>query len=123
MPILPENRSRYPANWHTEIRPRILERAGHRCEFEGCGVANYAIGYRDKAGSFIETQCPMIAHAARLRGEKIIKIILTIAHMDHVPEHCSDDNLKAACQRCHNRYDAEYRKQNRASRRAVQKEG
>ena len=36
-----------------------------------------------------------------------------IAHLDHTPENCSDDNLKALCQRCHNRYDAEHRKQTR----------
>ena len=40
-------------------------------------------------------------------------IVLTIAHLDHTPENCSDDNLKALCQRCHNRYDAEHRKQTR----------
>src|SRR5690606_11581369 len=32
MPIRPENRDRYPANWATEIRPRILARAGNCCE-------------------------------------------------------------------------------------------
>ena len=33
----------YPANWHTEIRPRILKRADNKCEI--CGVENYAVGY------------------------------------------------------------------------------
>lgn len=35
MPIRPENKSRYPANWQ-EIRASILKRANNRCEF--CGV-------------------------------------------------------------------------------------
>lgn len=37
MPIKPENRARYPANWK-EIRAAILERAGNCCE--QCKVAN-----------------------------------------------------------------------------------
>lgn len=31
MPIKPENRDRYPADW-PQIRERILRRAGGRCE-------------------------------------------------------------------------------------------
>lgn len=37
-------------------------------------------------------------------------VILTVAHLDHTPENCSDDNLKAMCQRCHNKYDAPMRR-------------
>ena len=40
MPIKPENRKRYPANWK-EIRKDILKRADNKCEF--CGIENYAI--------------------------------------------------------------------------------
>jgi hypothetical protein len=29
---MPINYKEYPANWKTEIRPSILERAGHKCE-------------------------------------------------------------------------------------------
>lgn len=39
---------------------------------------------------------------------KIIKIVLTIAHMDHTPENCADENLRAWCQRHHLRYDIEH---------------
>ena len=41
---------------------------------------------------------------------RIVRIILTVAHLDHVPENCADDNLKALCQRCHNLYDAKMRR-------------
>lgn len=40
MPIKPENRKRYPANWK-DIRKDILKRADNKCEF--CGIENYAI--------------------------------------------------------------------------------
>jgi len=89
MPIRPENKSRYPKNWK-EIRAKILDRAGHRCEF--CGIENYAI---------------------RENGSKVV---LTIAHLDHTPENCSEDNLKALCQKCHNSYDATHRAETRKNR-------
>ena len=40
MPILPENKSRYPKNWK-QIRADILKRANNKCEF--CGIENYTI--------------------------------------------------------------------------------
>ena len=39
---------------------------------------------------------------------------LTVAHLDHIPENCSLDNLMAMCAPCHLRYDA---KQHAESRR------
>lgn len=86
MPIKPENRKRYPANWK-DIRKDILKRADNKCEF--CGIENYAI---------------------RENGSKVV---LTIAHLDHTPENCDYSNLRALCQRCHNRYDAKHRAETR----------
>ena len=86
MPILKENKNRYPKNWK-EIRKSILERAQNRCEF--CGIENYAV---------------------RENGSKVV---LTIAHLDHTPENCDPENLRALCQRCHNRYDAQHRSETR----------
>lgn len=83
MPIRPENKARYPKDWPA-ISRAIRDRAGNKCE--ECGVENYSI--RD--GS---------------------KIVLTVAHLDHTPENCEPENLKAWCQRCHNRYDAPMRAQ------------
>ena len=41
---------------------------------------------------------------------RVTDVVLTIAHLDHVPEHCAPDNLLAWCHRCHLRYDAEHHK-------------
>lgn len=123
MPIRPENRDRYPRDW-PEISARIRQRAGNRCE--ECGVKNYALGGRDEQGTFWEAT-PKGDKMARLEwpepGEtwwcscgpqvrklRIIRIVLTVAHLDHTPENCADDNLKALCQRCHNRLDAAERR-------------
>lgn len=86
MPIKPENKSRYPANWK-DIRKDILQRANNKCEF--CGIANYTI---------------------KPNGAKVV---LTIAHLDHTPENCDYNNLKALCQKCHNTYDAKHRAETR----------
>ncbi len=54
-------------------------------------------------------------------GERVSRIVLTIAHLDHKPENCGPDNLRALCQRCHNRHDMPHRIQNAArTRRAKQ---
>ena len=39
-----------------------------------------------------------------------VKVVLTVAHLDHMPENCDPQNLRAWCQRCHNRYDAPMRR-------------
>lgn len=87
MPIKPENKARYPKNWK-EIRQRILDRAGNRCEWPGCGVPNYST--HPVTGS---------------------QVVLTIAHKDHTPENCGDDNLAAWCQLHHLAYDQEHHQQ------------
>ena len=91
MPIKPENKARYPKNWK-DIRARILQRANNRCEF--CGVENHTYRLNSKTG-------------------KNAYIVLTVAHMNEVIEDCSDENLKALCQRCHNQYDAKSRAEHR----------
>ena len=92
---MPCDYSKYPPNWRTEIRPRILERANHRCEF--CGVDNYA---------------PLP------KG----KVVLIIAHLDHDETNwgVADERLAALCQRCHLRYDAPEKARRRAEKKATQ---
>lgn len=87
---VPIDYSRYPPNWLTEIRPRILERAGHRCE--RCEAKNYEPHHT--TGSLV---------------------VLTIAHLDHDPDNwdVTDDRLMALCQHCHLAYDAEHRRRER----------
>lgn len=93
MPIRPENKARYPKDWPA-ISRATRDRAGNKCE--DCGVENYSI--RD--GS---------------------KIVLTVAHLDHTPENCEPGNLKAWCQRCHNRYDAPMRARGIRERKRVER--
>lgn len=100
MPIHPTQRHRYPANW-PQIRAEILHRAGNRCEgspaYPGCRAANHE---------------PHPVTGSR--------VVLTIAHLDHTPEHNDPANLRAWCQRCHLTYDAPRHAASRKERRVRQ---
>lgn len=112
MPIRPENKDRYPSNWKA-IRQSVLERAGNRCEW--CRVDNYAIGWRDSQGRFFQWNNSQVE--ALFAGKKPIRIILTVAHLDHQPENNDPSNLAALCQRCHNRHDVADRVKGKRGRR------
>lgn len=116
---MPCDYSKYPPNFRTEIRPRILARAGNKCE--RCGVPNYAEGYREKDGTFVEST-GMQADTDALDGKKIIKIVLTIAHLENPdPMDCRDENLAALCQMHHLQLDAKQHGRNAAATRARNK--
>lgn len=89
---MPCDYSKYPSSWKTEIRPAILKRAGDKCEL--CG-ANNGLPH-PITGSIV---------------------VLTIMHLDHDTTHNEPENLKAGCQKCHNTYDADYRRSNAAETR------
>lgn len=113
MPIRPENKTRYPANWKAVVT-MVRERSGDRCEgspaFPDCRVPNYSIGYRTEKGEWRE-----VARGDRQRHAEaqipygdvitLVRIILTVGHLDHQPENCALDNLRHWCQRCHLVYD------------------
>jgi hypothetical protein len=112
MPIRPENRDRYPADWKT-ISLRIrTERAAGRCECHGeCGRGTHT------------GRCPnRNGQPAYGTGSKVT---LTTAHLNHQPEDCRDENLRAMCNGCHLAYDAEHHRQTAAAtkRAAVEAAG
>ena len=109
---MPCNYNDYPLNWK-EIRERILNRAGNRCEM--CGLANHAIirkKYRDSPGaqewdmynSMLRNGYPVYIAMHRMG---FTKVVLTIAHLDHDKDNhqVPDDRLAAWCQKCHLKYD------------------
>ena len=115
MPIKPENKARYPKEWK-QIRLTILERAGHKCE--KCQAPNrtrIARGTGKDANTYMldnaEVYCADTGtylgqcHMSEYEVLRMTDVVLTIAHLDHIPEHCGQENLRAWCQRCHLRYD------------------
>lgn len=45
-----------------------------------------------------------------------VRVVLTVAHLDHTPENCARENLLALCQFCHLRLDAEQHAKTRRTR-------
>lgn len=89
MPVRPENVARYPANW-PEIALAIKVAAGWRCE-----------------GSPVYPDC-RAAHDEQHPATGA-NVVLTVGHLNHQPEDCRRENLRAWCQRCHNTYDRAHR--------------
>jgi 5-methylcytosine-specific restriction endonuclease McrA len=114
---MPINYKKYPPNWK-ELRAAVLERANNKCEF--CGVENYSTGVREADGTFTQIE-GMALEAAELDGEKVIQIVLTVAHLDHDEENhnVTLERLAALCQRCHLNYDIPEKKKKRRNKKAV----
>lgn len=120
---MPVDYKKYPKNWKTAIRPAILERAKNKCE--QCNVPNYAIidrgdyngteAYQDMDGNIFNAKTGEIIgedYIGALTKPKLIRVILTIAHLDHDITNNDYSNLKALCQKCHLNYDKENHKKN-----------
>ena len=116
---MPIDYSKYPLNWKTEIVPRILKRADNKCET--CGLENKQEVYSIRiylrikgSGKYGYRNIWVRNKQDALKIEplglmKKVKVILTIAHLDHDEENwdVQDDRLQAMCQKCHLDYDAE----------------
>ena len=106
---MPFDRSKYPKDWKA-ISLRIRVRSGQQCECLGeCGLHH-------------ERRCEERNGTAAKWANG--KIVLTVAHMNHEPHDCREENLKAMCQRCHLRYDVALHKENsRLTRRSKKATG
>ena len=110
---MPIDYSKYPPNWKTEIRPRILARANNKCEC--CGLENKTFALSYKKNGITVWEQGTFEGWLKNNLPKRVKVVLTIAHLDHdeTNHNVTDDRLKAMCQLCHLRYDAEEKKRRR----------
>lgn len=108
-------RENYPADWKA-ISARIRERDGNKCKT--CGVPNGVYVNRHIKGQsfmledgqvFEQDTGKMVGYArgSEYPGHKVVKIVLTVAHLDHDSRNNADSNLAALCQLHHLRHDAE----------------
>lgn len=109
MPIRPENRQRYPAEWAAISWVIRWMRAVGRCECRGeCGRPAYHLHHG---------RCINIAGLpAIVTGSTVV---LTVAHLDHTPENCHPANLRAMCQGCHLHYDRDHHAETRRHTRGI----
>jgi hypothetical protein len=132
MPIRPERKHLYPANWKTEIVPTVRERSGDCCET--CGVRNDADivrSFNKQDWAYLTdgklpypTQCYDDVTGAETITDvrftvwlKPIRIVLTVAHLNHDETDNRPENLRYWCQLHHNRHDAKHRAANAKARR------
>jgi hypothetical protein len=114
MPLSKEKRAKYPKNW-AAIRAEVLARANMACECTGECKADHQFGGR----------CFLVHGSMVMRGkpeeelgvQRRVRIVLTIAHLNHNPKDSRRANLKAMCQRCHLRYDLKLHQANAAATR------
>lgn len=122
MPISKEKKHLYPKDWK-EISLRIrFERAGGRCENCNAPHGEVIIRYPGEVTNWRFIQSTMYDPTDDPIGRgRPVKIVLTTAHLNHDPQDNRDENLRALCQRCHLRHDAEHHAMNAArSRRKAQ---
>lgn len=136
MPIRESEKARYPADWKA-ISAAVRAEAGNRCEWcsapngqtilrgltssgaavwRGMGWSAYENGLCADTGTDVPDTTP-----DTVDYPKAVRVVLTVAHLDHQPENCTRDNLKALCQRCHLRHDAKHHAANSAATRAARK--
>jgi len=115
MPIRPELRHFYSGPAWRATRKRILERAKNRCERcqkpNGAKVLQFvqkgrmwwkgwdAKLWRNQHGRLSHTPMPAKGRVY------LVRIVLTIAHLNQVAGDDREENLAALCQWCHLRHD------------------
>jgi len=134
MPIRKDLLPLYKTPEYKAARERIVERAGNCCE--QCGKPNgahvetltalrgrmYWRGsgpWRDQDGKrvMIGSKRWWDDLAGRVLGVRLIRVVLTLAHLDHNPKHNTDGNLKLLCQFCHLNYDKLHHQETRSTRK------
>jgi hypothetical protein len=124
-------KDRYPSNWKG-IRAGVVLRANNRCEEcmapNGDVIARGAPGSRDDGTYMTMDGYVFDAEDGRNLGQArgseynagtFVKIVLTVAHVDHDEAHNDPSNLRALCQRHHLRLDAHDNARRRRASRAA----
>lgn len=116
---MPIDYKEYHPDWKA-ISLRIRnERAGGKCEW--CGRVNglYYITNADGTPDKIFPECDDkdYAEVCKEYGSHVVRIVLTVAHIDRDKTNNDDANLAALCQRCHLNHDRHQHAENRRNGR------
>jgi len=141
MPIRKEFRHFYTGPQWQATREKILTRARNKCE--QCGKPNHRRVWVANMlrGELVRGRGPQMwspvkgdgqrwrwcdldgaLSRIKLRGRqwnvaRQIRVVLTTAHLNHVPGDDRDENLKALCQWCHLNLDREHHRASRSARK------
>lgn len=96
VPIRPENHQRYGTDWPQFSHRIRFDRAQGRCECRGeCGRPAWHLAADGRCHN-------RHGQPACRTGSRVV---LTVAHRNHIPEQRGDAEVFAACQGCHLHYD------------------
>ncbi len=104
---MPMERSLYPKNWD-QISRRIKQAANWHCEHCGkpCLLPNESVlDFLTRCGFTVGEAIAAFLDNGKLNPNKETRFVLTTAHLNHKPEECHRENLKALCAPCHCRMD------------------
>jgi hypothetical protein len=105
---MPISYFRYHPDWKDQIRPEALKRAKYACQ--KCHAPNRANVIFDTPTTYLTVDRYMLADI-RKHGQKVVRVILTIAHLNHLVFDNHPDNLRALCQRCHLNHDRAHKQE------------
>ncbi len=120
---------RYPRDWKA-IREGVILRANNRCE--ACSAPNGEVIARHTDGATYMLERGEVfdattgEHLGLARGseydvDRLVRVVLTVAHLDHDESNNDVENLRALCQLHHLRHDAVDNAQRRRERRAAER--
>jgi len=109
MPLTPEQKAAYGPDWEAVSR-EIRDRSSGRCECAGeCGWDPHVSVFH-LVGIVEGCEYRCTARHGWPSPYTGSMVVLTTAHLDHNPGVNDRDRLKAMCQGCHLRYDANHRR-------------
>jgi len=119
--IHPSEKSRYPKGWR-EISRRIrFDRAGGSCEWPACGAPHGELIFRLKRDPE-QWRSPNGSDCGEADpGHRGCVVVLTVAHLNHTPEDCRDENQMALCQVHHLWLGAKHHARNAARSRRLKR--
>ncbi len=100
MPFL---KSIYPVSWTEQSKIAAYKKANYRCQH--CGLISGKKYMEVSPSAFVEADEHML-RSAEITGERVLHIVLTVCHVNHLTLCCVASNLLVLCQGCrlnHNR--------------------
>ena len=109
---MPMDRRRYPKDWEA-IALKVKEQAGWICDHCGKPCRRPGQDWDEFVASLEKPWINQVGDDVHDEetGEwgmvdRPQRFCLTVAHLNHIPEDCRPENLRALCAPCHLRYDA-----------------
>jgi len=99
---MPVNQFKYHPEWKDRISPEVKRRANYHCQF--CGVRDRALVTPMPDGTLFTHDDFSLKNTVQT-GERVCRVILTTAHLNHLVIDNRWENLKSLCQWCHLHHD------------------